>query len=161
MLRIAFATSDRKTVNHHFGGTEGLVIFDVSPGEADFLDFAVFPPAEKEGEVVRDGITGSVQDKVVAKLEFVKSCHAVYAYSIGSSSTRRLMQLGVQPVIVKEGAEILGLLNEISRALAQGGVAWIDKAKAKAILENKRNDSSSVDAGAARMTSKVGQETAL
>jgi hypothetical protein len=71
------------------------------------------------------------------------------------------MQLGVQPVIVKEGAEILGLLNEISRALAQGGVAWIDKAKAKAILENKRNDSSSVDAGAARMTSKVGQETAL
>ena len=77
MLRIAFATSDRKTVNHHFGGTEGLVIFDVSPGEANLLDFTAFPPAEKEGEVVRDGITGSVQDKVVAKLEFVKSCHAV------------------------------------------------------------------------------------
>jgi len=116
---------------------------------------------DSQGEVVRDGITNSIQDKVLVKLEFVKSCHAVYAHSIGSSSTRRLMQLGVQPVIVKEGSEILGLLNEISRALAHGGVAWIDKAKAKAIQGNKSNDSFSVDAGAARMTSEVGQETAL
>jgi nitrogen fixation protein NifX len=132
MLKIAFATSDRKTVNQHFGGTEGLIVYDVSPGEANLLDFAAFPPAEKEGEVVRDGITGSAQDKVLVKLEFVRDCHAVYAYSIGSSSTRRLMQLGVQPVIVNEGSVILDLLNEISRALAHGGVAWIDKAKAKA-----------------------------
>jgi nitrogen fixation protein NifX len=135
MIRIAFATSDRKTVNHHFGGTEGLAIYDVSPGEANLLGYAAFPPAEKEGEVVRDGITGSVQDKVLVKLEFVKDCHAVYAHSIGSSSTRRLMQLGVQPVIVGEGTEILDLLNEISLALAHGGVAWIDRAKEKAALE--------------------------
>ena len=135
MIRIAFATSDRKTVNHHFGGTEGLAIYDVSPGEANLLGYAAFPAAEKEGEVVRDGITGSVQDKVLVKLEFVKDCHAVYAHSIGSSSTRRLMQLGVQPVIVGEGTEILDLLNEISLALAHGGVAWIDRAKEKAALE--------------------------
>jgi nitrogen fixation protein NifX len=135
MIRIAFATSDRKTVNHHFGGTEGLAIYDVAPGEANLLGYAAFPPAEKEGEVVRDGITGSVQDKVLVKLEFVKDCHAVYAHSIGSSSTRRLMQLGVQPVIVGEGTEILDLLNEISLALAHGGVAWIDRAKEKAALE--------------------------
>jgi hypothetical protein len=40
-------------------------------------------------------------------------------------------------------------------------VAWIDKAKSKAIQENKGNDFSSVDAGVARMTSEVGQEAAL
>ena len=45
------------------------------------------------------------------------------------------MQLGVQPVIVGEGTEILDLLNEISLALAHGGVAWIDRAKEKAALE--------------------------
>jgi nitrogen fixation protein NifX len=161
MLRIAFATSDRKTVNHHFGGTEGLIIYDVSPGDANLLEFAAFPPAEKEGEVVRDGITNSIQDKVLVKLEFVKNCHAVYAHSIGSSSTRRLMQLNVQPVIVKEGTEILDLLNQISLALAHGGVAWIEKAKAKTTQENKGSDSSPVDSGAARMPSKIGQEPSL
>jgi len=145
MLKIAFATSDRKTINHHFGGTEGLLIYDVAPGEANLVDFAEFPPAEKEGEVVRDGITGSVQDKVLPKLDFVTGCQAVYAHSVGSSSTRRLMQLGVQPVIVSEGKEILDLLNEISLALANGGVAWIDRAKAKIEAAKKRVDSSQTD----------------
>jgi nitrogen fixation protein NifX len=160
MLRIAFATSDRKTVNHHFGGTEGLVVYHVSPGEACLLDFAVFPPAEKEGEVVRDGITGSAQDKVLAKLEFVQNCHAVYAFSIGSSSTRRLMQLGVQPVIVNEGTEILEKLNEISTALAHGGVAWIDKAKAKAAQEERLTEPPTVDSGAALNASSPNLEAA-
>jgi nitrogen fixation protein NifX len=158
MLRIAFASSDRKTVNHHFGGTEGLVIYSVAPGEANLLDYAAFPAAEKEGEVVRDGITGSIQDKVLVKLEFVKHCHAVYAFSIGSSSTRRLMQLGVQPVIVKEGIEILELLNEISLALAHGGVAWVDRAKAKAAQEMRSNDPFEVGSGVASTASKIRQE---
>ena len=35
MLRIAFASSDRTTVNLHFGGAESLMIYDVSPGQAD------------------------------------------------------------------------------------------------------------------------------
>lgn len=160
MLRIAFATSDRKTVNHHFGGTEGLAIYDVSPGVANLLDFAAFPTAEKEGEVVREGITGSVQDKVLVKLEFVKNCHAVYAFSIGSSSTRRLMQYGVQPVIVSEGAEILDLLNGISLALAHGGVAWIDRAKAKAALEQGISRSSADDVEPASLTAELSMETA-
>jgi len=160
MLRIAFATSDRKTVNHHFGGTEGLVIFDVSPGEASLLDFAAFPPAEKEGEVVREGVTGSIQDKVLVKLDFVKGCHAVYAYSIGSSSTRRLMQLGVQPVIIKEGTEILQILNEISHALAHGGVAWIDKAKAKAEQEERSILTPTENATVASTPSEFSLETA-
>lgn len=161
MLRIAFATSDRKTVNHHFGGTEGLVIFDVSPGEASLLDFTTFPPAEKEGEVVREGVTGSIQDKVLVKLEFVKGCHAVYAFSIGSSSTRRLMQLGVQPVIIKEGTDILQILNEISHALAHGGVAWIDKAKARAEQEQRSNEPPVVDSGAAPNVLDFSMEIAL
>lgn len=160
MLRIAFATSDRKSVNHHFGGTEGLIIYDVSPGEASLLDFAAFPPAEKEGEVVRDGVTGTVQDKVLAKLEFVKDCHAVYAHSIGSSLTRRLMQLGVQPVIINEGTEILQLLNEISLALAHGGVAWIDKAKVKAQQEERSNGSLTAKAAVASSLSEISLETA-
>ena len=35
MLRIAFASNDRATVNLHFGGAESLVIYDVAPGRAD------------------------------------------------------------------------------------------------------------------------------
>jgi nitrogen fixation protein NifX len=132
MLRIAFASSDRTTVNLHFGGAESLMIYDVCPGQADLVGVGEFMKAETVGETGRTGLTGTIQDKVLPKLDFIGECAAVYAASIGSSSIRRLMKLGIQPIIVDTGHEILDLLNEVSLALAHGGLAWVDRAKAKA-----------------------------
>jgi nitrogen fixation protein NifX len=131
MLRVAFASSDRSTVNLHFGGAESLVIYDVSPGRADLVGEATFVKAEPVGESGRVGLTGTVQDKVLPKLDFVDGCHAVYAASIGTSSIRRLMALGVQPIIVDNGHDIVDLLNEVSLALVYGGLSWVDRAKSK------------------------------
>ncbi len=133
MLRIAFASSDQITVNLHFGGAESLMIYDVSPGQADLVGVGEFMKAEPIGESGCVGLTGGVQDKVLPKLDFVGECAAVYAASIGSSSIRRLMKLGIQPIIVDTGHEILDLLNEVSLALVYGGLAWVDRAKAKAL----------------------------
>ncbi len=47
MLRIAFASSDKKTVNLHFGGAESLMLYDVSPGHADLVGFTEFAKAEQ------------------------------------------------------------------------------------------------------------------
>ena len=139
MLRIAFATSDRATVNLHFGGAESLLIYDVSPGEAELVGEATFLKAEQVGEAGRAGITGTANDKVIPKLDFVDGCAAVYAASIGASSVRRLMALGIQPVVVDNGHDIVDLLNEVSLALVHGGLGWVDRAKAKAAALPQRN----------------------
>lgn len=132
MLRIAFASTDRVHVNLHFGGAESLVIFDIEPGRADLVGVAEFVKAEQVGTDGRAGLEGTVQDKVLAKLDFVQGCAAVYAASIGASSIRRLMALGIQPIIVDDGHEILDLLNEVSLAMVYGGLPWVDRAKANA-----------------------------
>jgi nitrogen fixation protein NifX len=129
LLRIAFASTDKKTVNLHFGGAESLVIFDVVPGRADLVATAKFAKAEPQGDALRKGLTGTVHDKVLIKLDFVKHCHAVYAASIGASSIRRLMALGVQPIIVDEGHDIVDLLNEVSLGMVYGGLSWIENAQ--------------------------------
>jgi nitrogen fixation protein NifX len=132
MLRVAFASSDQQKVDLHFGGADSLVIFDIEPGRADLIGQQNFLKAEQVGEAGRTGLTGSVQDKVIPKLEFVEGCAAVYAASIGSNSVRRLMAAGIQPIIVDEGHDIVDLLNEVSLALVYGGLPWVDKAKKKA-----------------------------
>lgn len=134
MLRIAFASNDRTTVNLHFGGAESLVLYDVAPGQADLVGVGEFVKAEQVGEQGRKGLTGTVQDKVLAKLDFIEGCHAVYAASIGTSSIRRLMAAGIQPIIVDNGHDILDLLNEVSLAMVYGGLSWVDRAKAKAAV---------------------------
>lgn len=131
MLRIAFATSDRKTVNLHFGGADSLLIYDVSPGEAELVGESTFIKAEQIGESGRSGLTGTVNDKVIPKLGFVEGCAAVYAASIGANSVRRLMALGIQPIVVDNGHDILDLLNEVSLALVHGGLGWVERAKSK------------------------------
>lgn len=132
MLKIAFASSDQATVDLHFGGAESLVLYHVAPGRADLLGVGAFLKADQVGESGRAGLAGTVQDKVLAKLDFLEGCHAVYAASIGTSSIRRLMAAGIQPVIVDSGHDIVDLLNEVSLALVYGGLAWVEKAKAKA-----------------------------
>lgn len=132
MLKIAFASTDQQRVDMHFGGAESLVIYDVSPGRADLVGIMQFVKAEQVGEAGRSGMTGTVQDKVIPKLEFVDGCAAVYAASIGANSVRRLMKAGIQPIVVDEGHDIVDLLNEVSLALVYGGLSWVDKAKRKA-----------------------------
>jgi nitrogen fixation protein NifX len=144
MLRVAFASSDRNKVDLHFGGGEQLVVFDVSPGRADLVGIGEFVKAELKGEN-KDrarqpaGASSAVsvtigpdEDKVAAKLEFLAGCAAVYAAQIGASSIKRLMSIGAQPIIVDVGHEILDLLNEVSLAMAHGGLSWVDRAMARA-----------------------------
>jgi len=132
MLRIAFASDDRTHVNLHFGGADTLVLYDVAPGQADLVGVGRFIKAENAGTEVRAGKENTVEDKLTVKLDFLKGCAAVYAANIGASAIRRLIGSGIQPIIVDSGHDIVDLLNEVSFALAQGGLSWVDKAVAKA-----------------------------
>ena len=146
MLRIAFASSDRTRVDLHFGGGERLVVFDVSPGRADLVGTGEFIKAELKGENKDRGLSraelspdppvavtiGPDEDKVAAKLEFLQGCAAVYAAQIGASSIKRLLGIGVQPIIVDVGHDIHDLLNEVSLAMFHGGLSWVERAMAKA-----------------------------
>jgi len=149
MIRVAFATTDRSRVDLHFGASEHLIIYQVAPGEAELVGVGNFAKAEMKGEnkdkglardatvvinapvTITDPDLALAEDKVIAKLEFLQGCAAVYAASIGASSIKRLMAIGVQPIIVDHGHDVLDLLNEVSLALSHGGLAWVDKAVAE------------------------------
>ena len=152
MIKVAFASSDETHVNLHFGASETLVVYDVSPGSAELLGIGRFVSVTMKGEnkdkallPAEQGVGAAVvpssadypphpvdkppEDKVLAKLEFLKDCAAVYAASIGTSSIKRLMMHKIQPIIVNNGHTIVDLLNEVSLALSVGGLAWVDRAK--------------------------------
>ena len=137
MLRVAFASTDRIHVDLHFGSAERFIVYDISPGRADLVGIGEFVKAEQIGTEGRGGIVGTVEDKVAVKLEFLQGCSAVYAASIGTSSIRRLMGAQIQPVIVDNGHDIEDLLNEVSLALVHGGLAWVDRDRARARPANR------------------------
>ncbi len=160
MIKIAFASNNETHVNLHFGAAESFVVYDVSPGTAELIGIGRFVSVTMKGENKEKAlepvqqadaamvVPSSVdypphpadkppEDKVLAKLEFLKDCAAVYAASIGTSSIKRLMMHKIQPIIVNNGHEIVDLLNEVSLALSVGGLAWVDRAKNRSVTPER------------------------
>lgn len=139
MIRVAFATDDRQCVNLHFGAAEQFVLYDIEPGLAQFVGVAQFMKARMKGvnaeqdpnapPINPDEEERMTEDKVIAKIAFLDSCSGVYAAKIGMSSIKRLMEAKIQPIIVNKGFPIIDLLNEVSLAMAVGGLSWVERAQ--------------------------------
>ena len=118
MIKVAFASTDRSRVNQHFGAAEGFVVYDVTPDKATLVGVAEFAEEAMDGN----------EDKLGAKVDFLEGCAAVYVMAIGASAIKKLMAKGVQPIRINEVDAVDDLLGEISKAMSEGGVAWIDRA---------------------------------
>lgn len=128
LLKVAFASSDQQSVDQHFGSAEQFVIYGVNPERKTLISLAEFEAlGNDESEV-----------KLAEKLTILGDCIAVYCRACGASAVRRLLDLGIQPVKVVEGARIDELIDALQDELKQGPSAWLAKAMAKNTLDLSR-----------------------
>lgn len=124
MLRVAFASNDRSTVNQHFGATEGFAIYglDADGKRPLLLEVIEFDAAAMDG----------VEDKLLPRIDALAGCAAVYCRAIGGSAVRQLLARGVQPVRLDDEAPIDTVLSQLQTAAGDGSVAWLERARRKA-----------------------------
>lgn len=131
-LKIAFASTDSKVVNQHFGSARAFAIFEVTSEHAEQVEVNEF------GTLAQDGN----EDKLDIKMSILEGCIAVYCQAAGPSAIKRLMTIGVQPVKVSEGSVIKDLLTDIQQEMKTGPSGWL----AKALEKHKTPDPSRFDA---------------
>lgn len=117
MLKVAFATSDRVTVDQHFGATVGFAIYAIDDERARLVQVAEFPAESMDGN----------ENKLADKIATLAECAAVYCLAVGGSAVRQLLAGGIQPVRMESETPIESLLLELRKAIRAGGVAWIDR----------------------------------
>lgn len=122
-VKIAFATSDRKQVDQHFGAAEAFAIYELSdecgkPG-ARLVELAQFT----DSDVAMDGHEG----KLASKIALLEGCAAVYCNAVGASAVKQLLAAGIQPMKVEEGASIDGLLAGLNSSMAGDPPVWLVK----------------------------------
>jgi len=135
LLRVAFASSDRETVDQHFGSSRSFAIYGVNPERVQLLKVIEFGEQEQDGN----------EDKLLGKLALLDGCIAVYCRACGASAVRQLLAIGVQPVKVAEAARLDELLESLQAELRDGPSTWL----AKAIRRSQGADSRRFDAMAA------------
>lgn len=116
-VKIAFATSDRKAVNQHFGAAEAFAIYELGEHDARLVEVAQFT------ETAMDGHEG----KLAAKVELLRDCAAVYCNAAGASAIQQLLAAGIQPMRVDEGSSIEELLCGLQKSMANEPPLWLAK----------------------------------
>lgn len=128
-IQVAFASTDMKQVNQHFGSSKSFAIYTVTTDSATLKEVAQFEAFAQDGN----------EDKLVEKLDLLNGCAAVYCQAVGGSAIRQLLARDIQPVKVSEDSEISELLTALQEELREGPTAWL----AKAVNKQKKSDSDS------------------
>jgi len=126
-VRIAFASSDRRVVDQHFGAAEAFCIYQLAEDDARLVEVAVF----HDSDVVMDGHEG----KLAGKIALLEGCAAVYCNAVGASAIKQLLAAGIQPMKVEEGTPVDELLCGLNQSLKHSPPAWLAKR-----LQTRDND---------------------
>ena len=129
-LLIAFATSDLKHVDQHFGSAERFAIYRVEAERVTLSQVAEFGRLDHDGN----------ENHLLEKFVLLDGCSAVYCQAVGPSAVRQLLGLGVQPMKVPEMSSISALLGGLQHELRQGAHGWIGRALARQRRDKKRFD---------------------
>jgi nitrogen fixation protein NifX len=122
VLKVAFASSDRKTVDQHFGAARAFAIHAIDAETDALVEVAEFM------ETAMDGHEG----KLAGKIDLLAGCTAVYCQAVGASAIQQLLARGVQPVKVDEGTSIDSVVSALQAELKSGPSGWLAKALQRA-----------------------------
>ncbi len=125
-LKVAFATTDMKHVDQHFGAAKSFALYAIDRDKHCFMEAAEF------GDLSMDGN----EDKLAEKISALEGCIAVYSQAIGASAVNQLKAKNIQPVKVSPGVGIIELLNALQEELIQGPGSWLAKAIASTLPAN-------------------------
>ncbi|OQK15487.1 nitrogen fixation protein NifX [Methyloprofundus sedimenti] len=125
-LKVAFASTDMKHVNQHFGSAKSFAIYTLNPDKFEFLEAAQFGSLDQDGN----------EDKLAVKFDLLQGCAAVYCQAVGASAVKQLVALGIQPVKVNDDSPIEKLLDDLQSELRAGPSSWL----ARAIKQQSSDD---------------------
>lgn len=131
-VKVAFASSDRRYVDQHFGAAECFVVHAVDPRQSSVVEVIQFGPLSMDGN----------EDKLAAKIAALDGCVAVYCQAVGASAVNQLRAAGIQPMKVPPGIRVSELIGALQTELSAGPSAWL----ARAIEGQRHQDGARFDA---------------
>jgi nitrogen fixation protein NifX len=116
-MKIAFTSSDGRTIDLHFGQASEYCIWEVGPERADFLT--------KVSPLITEG---DEEDRTKARANAVSGCAIVYTVQIGGPAAAKLVARKIHPM--KTGAEvpIAEAISKLQQVLKGTPPPWLRKA---------------------------------
>ncbi len=124
-MKVAFASSDGKAVNRHFGLTESYYLWELDRENASCV--GAVNVEEKEGDQ---------EDKILARAQALEGCTLVYSMQIGGPAAAKLVARHIHPLKTSTEVPIADLVDKLKVALQGRPPPWLAKAMG---LPNQRS----------------------
>jgi nitrogen fixation protein NifX len=92
-MKIAFTSSDGRTIDQHFGQASQFWIWEIGPETAEPLGAVAVGPSGADEE-----------DRIAARASAIAGCAVVYTQQIGGPAAAKLVSRRIHPM--KTGAEV-------------------------------------------------------
>jgi nitrogen fixation protein NifX len=131
IMKIAFATTDGKTVDEHFGRAGMFAIYEMTERGHHFVEARKFAEGTDKSVVDTRGREQLHDDAVQGKVDRLADCKLVYLTEIGGPSAARLVKKGMMPMKVKEPIAIEKALVQLEETIKKSPPPWLKKAMQK------------------------------
>ena len=130
-MKVAFATTDGKNVDEHFGRCGTFAIYDMTEDGHQFIEMRKFSEGQDKA-VVDTKDMGPLHDiEVQRKVDRLSDCKLIYLTEIGGPSAARLVKKGIMPMKVKEIISIESALDQLGATIKKAPPPWLRKAMQK------------------------------
>ncbi len=115
-MKVAFATTDGKNVNDHFGWAKQFAVYDVNKDGSSFVEIVETPEDKYEED-----------DKINYKIDSIKGCAIMYCTSIGPTAAAKVIKSKIHPMKVAEEISIEEALNQLVTMINGNPPPWIKR----------------------------------
>jgi len=125
-MKIAFASSDGKNIDQHFGWSKTFYLFDI-----DRDNFNLIKLIDSSQEIENE------QEKLNYKIKTIEDADIMYCTQIGPTASKMLQSAGIHPVRVASGEQIVNAISQIHNMLKENQPMWLIRIFHKAEKRDK------------------------
>lgn len=127
-MRVAFATTDGKNVDEHFGRCGMFAIYKLTEDKYELHEMRKFSEGRDKDIEETKGMGQVHDDRVQGKVDQLADCKIVYMTEIGGPSAAKLVKKGIMPLKVKEVISINEALEQLLEKIRTSPPPWLKKA---------------------------------
>ena len=116
-MKVAFTSTDGKTIDQHFGMARNFHVWEVGPEEARFVnEVAAISGGEDE------------EDRIAARAGAIADCAIVYTVQIGGPAAARLAARRIHPMKTGTEMPVADAVGRLQEVLRGNPPLWLRKA---------------------------------
>jgi len=122
-MKVAFTTTDMKSVDAHFAGARTIAVYDVGADDATFLEAVQFDAASaEEGKHGDDG-----EARIKARIQALDGCALLFVKAIGGPAAAKVVRAGIHPIKLPQAETIPDVIARVQGMMKGTPPPWLRK----------------------------------